>query len=168
MNIFASDISPIISAQNLDDRRLVKMTLESAQLLSTTLGGPYKPTHQRHPCTLWVKEHPSHALWLYHHFLALSDEYTYRFDKIHKSLITCEGIFRENFRTRTNPYPYYFRAVPGNFVLLPSVAATFYQTLLTYKWTKSPGRFTRRPPPPFYPLRTESHEAPPPIQPASP
>lgn len=62
MNIFVTDISPIVSAQALDDKRVVKMILESAQLLSSAIfinsqsiyNDIYKPTHLKHPCTIWT------------------------------------------------------------------------------------------------------------------
>jgi len=46
MNIFISDLSPIVSAQNLDNKRVVKMVLETAQLLSTAIESytQYPPT----------------------------------------------------------------------------------------------------------------------------
>jgi len=60
VNIFITDISPLISAQSLDDKRVVKMVLESAQLLSSAIfintgfiySDIYRPTHLHHPCTL--------------------------------------------------------------------------------------------------------------------
>lgn len=51
MNIFATDPCPIKSAQFLDDKRVIKMILESAQMLCTALHQlgydkeiPYKQT----------------------------------------------------------------------------------------------------------------------------
>lgn len=35
MNIFASDACPTKAARNLDDKRVVKMVLESAQIICT-------------------------------------------------------------------------------------------------------------------------------------
>lgn len=153
MNIFVTSLCPIESARNLDDRRVVKMTLESAQLLSTYLGGnPYKITHARHPCTLWVSDHTSHAVWLYRHFLALSEEYTYRFDKTHRSYQSCALIFHKHFwgspQTRT---PLHFMVCPPSMAMLPFEATHAYIQIMRAKWLKSPGRFTRRPPPHFYP-----------------
>lgn len=89
MNIFVSDPCPVKSAQYLDNRRVNKMILESLQLLSTAIhhyGGnaPYKPTHYNHPATIWTRKNYWNALWLYKHFLALCDEYTKRYNKIHK------------------------------------------------------------------------------------
>ena len=55
MNIFAVDVSPEKAAQALCDAHVVKMILESAQLLSTQdrirgLDRGYRLTHAEHPC----------------------------------------------------------------------------------------------------------------------
>lgn len=89
MNIFVTDSSPIQSAINLDDKRVIKMILESAQMLSTTmnlvgLSGPYRTTHSNHPCTIWVRYNQSNYKWLIDHFKALCSEYTRRYNKTHK------------------------------------------------------------------------------------
>lgn len=60
-DIFVTDHCPRISAQALDNKRVVKMILETAQLLSTAIfintnmayDNIYKPTHLKHPCTIW-------------------------------------------------------------------------------------------------------------------
>jgi hypothetical protein len=95
VNIFAVDLCPITTAQMLCDHHVVKMTLESAQMLSTIqrLHGNaderlYKPTHSKHPCTLWAQSCTSNYYWLHRHFHALGNEYTYRFGKQHKSHVT--------------------------------------------------------------------------------
>ncbi len=92
MNIFVSDADPTIAAQNLDDKRLVKMVLETAQIISAVAhrygvaGDWYKLTHRNHPCTLWAGDSAVNYEWLYDHGLALAAEYTHRFNKEHKSL----------------------------------------------------------------------------------
>lgn len=91
MNIFVSDNDPKVSAINLDDKRVVKMILETAQLLSTAIimnGGeaPYKATHKKHPSTIWAANSKSNFMWLVEHGLALGNEYTLRFGKQHKSI----------------------------------------------------------------------------------
>lgn len=96
MNIFVSDPCPIKSAQNLDDKRVIKMILESAQMLCTALHehghshiAKYKATHKNHPCNIWARENQANYNWLYIHFIALSEEYTHRTGKIHKSYKDC-------------------------------------------------------------------------------
>lgn len=83
MNIFRPDPSPTLSARALADRHVVKMALETTQLLSTVTGGPYKPTHAAHPCTLWAGASRVNAAWLLAHGRALCDEYARRFGKVH-------------------------------------------------------------------------------------
>lgn len=94
MNIFVSDPNPQKSAQFLDDKRVIKMILESAQMLSTAINeyggkGPYKSTHINHPCSVWVRANKSNYKWLLDHFEALCYEYFMRYDKQHK----CGGFY---------------------------------------------------------------------------
>ena len=89
MNIFATNKCPVKSAKFLDDKRVVKMVLESAQMLSTAINhykgvGPYKSTHMNHPCNVWVRSSRSNYMWLVGHFKALCDEYKKRYNKTHK------------------------------------------------------------------------------------
>lgn len=67
------------------------MVCESAQILSTvhhTLDGAqvgYKPTHSQHPSTVWSRSTSANYQWLYAHFKALCEEFTFRTGKTHKS-----------------------------------------------------------------------------------
>lgn len=90
MNIFAVDENPEVSAQNLVDKHVVKMILETAQMISTVarqrgFESPYKSTHAHHPCTKWAAAHPSNMRWLFEHGYALCREYTARYSKTHAS-----------------------------------------------------------------------------------
>lgn len=89
MNIFALDLDPKIAAQMSCDKHAIKMVLESTQLLSTAMikngdKGVYKLNHVNHPCTIWAAKTKSNFNWLKQHFLALCEEYTFRYGKIHK------------------------------------------------------------------------------------
>jgi hypothetical protein len=91
MNIFVVHPDPIVSAQMLNDKHVVKMILESAQILSTVnfknnKKATYKPTHHNHPCTLWAGKTVDNYNWLKQHGIALCEEYTNRYKKIHKSM----------------------------------------------------------------------------------
>ncbi len=90
MNIFVVDTNPVAAAQALCDKHVVKMILESAQMMSTIIGGPYKPTHANHPCTIWARKRTNFE-WLSKHALALCHEYTLRYGKFHK----CQAIIEE-------------------------------------------------------------------------
>lgn len=92
MNIFRCNPSPTLSARALADRHVVKMALETTQILSTLTGGPYKPTHARHPCTLWAGESRTNAAWLLAHGRELCAEYSRRFGKVHGCAVVLAGI----------------------------------------------------------------------------
>lgn len=96
MNIFAVAKSPRVSARSLPDKLVVKMPLESAQMLSTSLRcfmsddvcdtlGIYKVAFKNHPCTIWARTSRANFDWLVAHFETLCDEYTARYDKVHAS-----------------------------------------------------------------------------------
>lgn len=92
MNIFVSDYNPVKAAEYLDDKRVVKMIVESAQILSACLHiwhidepNIYKLTHKNHPCVQWAAYSIKHYSWLFDHFVALCDEYTTRYGKKHKT-----------------------------------------------------------------------------------
>ena len=91
MNIFVLDESPILSAQMQCDKHIVKMPLETAQMLCSVwhrhgLGDtvPYKEAHRNHPCTLWAGDDGANYDWLWQHGMELCFEYTRRYNKIHK------------------------------------------------------------------------------------
>ena len=89
MNVFVLDLSPTTAAIEQCDKHIVKMPLESAQMLCAALhrhkaDAPYKPTHKNHPCTLWAGDSRSNFLWLGYHGLALCLEYSRRYHRRHK------------------------------------------------------------------------------------
>ena len=94
MNLFRLHDNPVRAAQMQCDTHVIKMTLETAQMLSTahrlygTLDHPdlYKATHSNHPSTKWVCETSGNYEWAYQHFLALGREYTHRYGKTHLSV----------------------------------------------------------------------------------
>lgn len=93
MNIFVVDLDPKKAARDLCDRHVVKMTLESAQILSTVsfrhgIPGPYLPTHEKAPIVQWAGDTWGNWNWLVEHGIALANEYERRYGKIHKSLST--------------------------------------------------------------------------------
>lgn len=88
MNIFVLDLDPQLAAQYQVDKHVVKMVLESAQLLCSAYPdgvAPYKRTHYNHPCSQWTRAALANWQWLLKHAYALSAEYTFRYSKVHKS-----------------------------------------------------------------------------------
>lgn len=92
MNIFFLHSDPKKCAQYHCDKHVVKMILESAQMLCTAhhcfdskIPNLYKKTHVNHPSSVWVRESKSHYKWLYNLFVELCEEYKYRYGKVHKT-----------------------------------------------------------------------------------
>ena len=100
MNIFVTDPSPIQSASNLPDKHIVKMPLETCQMLAIIYsdwyygvgklykadGYAYRTAHgafRHHPCTQWAAANQYNLAWLIVHGFALCTEYTERYGKVH-------------------------------------------------------------------------------------
>ena len=96
MNIFpiegnteTGEIDWVKSAQAQDNYRVVKMILESCQILSTVLNeqgvkAPYRSFNPKHPSCLWAAESSDNFEKLALHCTAMIEEYTERFGKTHK------------------------------------------------------------------------------------
>ena len=90
MNIFYLDKNTTKCAEYHNDKHVVKMILETAQLLCGShwvTGGeaPYKLSHVNHPSSKWVREDLNNYLWLCDLGLKLCEEYNYRYGKTHKT-----------------------------------------------------------------------------------
>ena len=110
MNIFYVDKNPETAAKMMCDKHIIKMILESAQMLCTVKrvldGTPYddktkngrkikrwrleNPNEEaiiykagwlRHPSTQWVMKSAYNYRWLYNHMMALNEEYKKRYNK---------------------------------------------------------------------------------------
>lgn len=114
MNIFVLHRDPYVAASMMADKHVLKMVIETAQMLSAVLAvngqsAPYKPTHQHHPCTIWAGKSAHNYAWLWHHGRALCEEYTYRYGRIHKT--------QEHFDTTLRRVPYLPRIGVTEFAL---------------------------------------------------
>ena len=100
MNIFYLDKCPHKAAELQYNKHVVKMILESAQMLCTAHhcygdkdqveNVPYKQAHLNHPSTVWTRRSKSTYMWLYNHMMALGNEYTKRYGKTHLSITKCK------------------------------------------------------------------------------
>jgi len=84
MNIFVLSYDVEECAKWHLDKHVVKMPLETAQLLCTALwyhgGKPlYKKAHKNHPCNLWTRESQANFNWLVALGFSLCSEYQYRY-----------------------------------------------------------------------------------------
>ena len=95
MNIFATHSDPFLSSRDLDDKRMIKMILESTQLLCGALRyygcaheALYMPTHMNHPCAIWTRACVGNFYWLMEYTQHLCDNYFAYYHKHH----ACEDI----------------------------------------------------------------------------
>jgi hypothetical protein len=131
MNIFYLSTDPEKAAKYMYNKHVVKMILESAQLLCTAhiisdgenANVPYKATHKNHPSAIWARESISNYVWLYDHMMALGEEYTRRYGKKHLTILKCSGVLSKApanvTKTELTPMPQCMPdqyKVPGNSV----------------------------------------------------
>jgi|TARA_B110001452_G_scaffold227023_1_gene201733 hypothetical protein len=102
MNIFYLDSDPVKAAQVQYNKHVVKMILESAQMLCTAHhhydnghNVPYKKAHYNHPSTIWCRQNASQYMWLYDHMIALGKEYTKRYKKTHLTITKCAEVLKQ-------------------------------------------------------------------------
>lgn len=102
MNIFFLSLIPSICAEYHCDKHVVKMILETTQLLWTCFQvlmdnedwkedcpvKIYSPTFKNHPMGIWTRRNSNNYSWLLHLGIALCKEYTHRYKKTH----VCQSI----------------------------------------------------------------------------
>jgi len=122
MNIFFLDYNVTKAAQYHCDRHVIKMILETAQLLcgahhntGTTDKIPYKSTHKNHPCSVWCRESLSNYLYLCQLGLELCREYTYRYGKRHKSQDVIEWCIANHINVCDKGFTEPPRAMPDEY-----------------------------------------------------
>lgn len=96
MNIFAVNNDPVLAAQQMCDKHVVKMPLESCQLLATCFslerlakpdvprtkkGTPYKHFNPKHTSSIWTRSTRANFEWLIDHADALFEEKYFRYPK---------------------------------------------------------------------------------------
>ena len=108
MNIFVLDECPIQSAQMQCDKHIVKMPLETAQMLCSVWHRygegdkvPYREVHKNHPCILWTGDSAENYEWLWQHGMELCFEYTRRYNKIHK----CQQVIMDLDKVHATMFP---------------------------------------------------------------
>ena len=136
MNVFILDLDVTKCAQFHCDKHVVKMILETAQIMSTALTSMgvkhngYRSTHPNHPCCVWARN-LSHLLYLRSLGRALGIEYHVRYGKRHKSLEVIEGL----------PIPEMTVAVPHQWAL---AMPTEYHQYSIQQLRDSQGRMTKQ------------------------
>ena len=116
MNIFYLHPDPVVCATHHCDKHVVKMILETAQLLSTAHRvldedddrhdrlGLYKQTHRNHPSAVWVRQAVGNYVWTHQLLISLCREYTHRYGKAHKTSRLVEPLANPPAHISTTPF----------------------------------------------------------------
>ena len=93
MNIFHLHKDPRICAEYHCDKHVVKMILETGQMLSTAYRKNfddgeelYKTAYPHHPMTIWVGSSGTNFYWSIQLLDQLLYQYTMRYKKVHKTM----------------------------------------------------------------------------------
>jgi len=156
MQIFVPFADPKLNAYALDDKRVVKMCTETAQILSTVMWlqgfkGPYRITHKHHPCVRWAAATADNYTWLVKQFDELLAQYRHRYYKVHacQKLLIGFVVHAQKIKDPRLKIPRYrtpFANATTYFRHVEDVHLA-YRRQLTRKWRndKRPPRWNRKP-----------------------
>ena len=159
MNIFVLDLDPVKAARMHCDKHIPKMCVEAAQMMASALrrhgatdeqmpltksGTPYKGGYAHHPCTVWAGESEANFAWLTRHAIALCDEYTIRFGKVHAcdqpihSMIGLVHLFPDQYPSPEAALTPFAQAMPDEYRDDDAVEAyrAYYHSKHFAKWEK--------------------------------
>lgn len=126
MNIFVVDADPATAARSLCDKHIVKMILESAQMLCSAFevgAAPYKRAHFSHPCTIWCRSTTQNYEWLLEHGFAMCEEYTERYNKVHKTQAVLQWLKENKPELPNTGLTVFPQAMPDQYKGPDSIAA---------------------------------------------
>lgn len=139
MNIFILDEDKQKSVIYHPDKHIVKMPLEATQVLCSVLWATgqadlvqniYKPSHTHHPCYKWALESVDNWLWLQDYVRLMGYEYTYRYGKLHKSVLLARILPKPT--TESKGVTAFVKCVPDEFRHLDVVEA-YREYFINYK-----------------------------------
>jgi len=141
MNVFVLDYDTKKCAQMHCDKHVVKMILETAQLLCGSHWmlcsdhvAPYKLSHKNHPCSIWVRECLENYVWLCDLGMELCIEYTHRYGKRHKSQDIIEWcmIYKPNIKELGDITPFPL-AMPSECKVVGEAVESYRKYYIMYK-----------------------------------
>jgi len=167
MNIFVTDVDPVKSAINLDDKRVRHMPKECVEMLAIYIhfvtnqwlikfplwGGEDRADVNflyNHPCSRWIRKDKRNMQWLYKHTLALLEEWEHRFDGVNPIIAEFSIVaeFLDSHLQDTCELPVKFQNSSLN-KNIPVIDA--YRETMMHKWFVTdkikPVRWSKRNPP---------------------
>ncbi len=183
MNRFILDADPVVSAQYHNDKHVVKMILEEAQMLSTAHrvldGQPvsvisatgrkgtqymldsnmdevfYKATHINHPCNTWVRETSENYRWGFSLLVSLFAEYTHRYGRIHATENIAWALQHQPRNITAGSLTSFPQAMPDECKHVSDPVAAYQKYYILHKY--SIGHWTKRETPSFFLKSMESY-----------
>lgn len=138
MNIFVLHKNPYKCAVMHCDKHVVKMILETAQMLSTTVilaGGQsrYKKSFENHPCTIWVRQTRTNFIWTCMLGIKLCEQYEIRYGKIHKSKDVILDCFNQRNLIRKGSLTPFAMAMPEELKIIGDPVLSYRCYYVTHK-----------------------------------
>ncbi len=156
MNIFYTDESPWVSARTLCDKHIVKMPVETVQMLVSALnrhgiqhqvltkaGALHRGGYRHHPCTVWAGDSRSNATWLLRHGYSLCHEYFRRYGRVHTAYKQLGEFHRELFWLPEAGFTEPYQAMPDELKVVGDPVAA-YRQYMQFKVNSKPSVFTWR------------------------
>ena len=151
MNIYVEDENPALAAFSLPDKHIVKMPLETTQMIALVFskwywnigpvlkkdGTPYKTekgAFRNHPCTKWAAKNDHNFQWLLQHGISLCNEYESRYGKKHacETSIRLAGLIQMESGCPEKHSPF-VRAMPLEFQTLRCSTVEAYRLYVASK-----------------------------------
>lgn len=137
MNIFILHRSPRVCAQYHCDKHVLKMIIETAQILYSAIWlttpeqipeHAYKLTHKNHPCSVWIRKSLQNYIWTCHLGIWLCREYTFRYGKVHKTQFHIEWLLNNPPALSSIGMTEFYQAMPDEYKDSDPITAykTFY------------------------------------------
>ena len=155
MNIFATDRDTTICATYHTDIHTIKMPLEISQMVSFVYHNKDlwdKPipqllmsnsnTHDKHPCSLWIKENITNFMWACELGIKLVEEYRFRYNsnKHERCLLICQWSLQNIPDLEIDTMTPFAKTMPDEFKVDCSIQSyrNYYKFGKTdlHKWSK--------------------------------
>lgn len=102
-------------------------------IMLSYVGAPPRRGYYHHKCSKWIRASKENFDWAIRHALALCEEYTYRYGKIHANQQIVERIAKQDFEFEDVLMSSFARAVPEELLNIDSIVDTYRQYYLKYK-----------------------------------
>lgn len=142
MNLFVLDKDIDKSIKYLCDKHIVKMTVETAQMLCTPykdiIETPYKITHYNHPCNKWARTSKKNYEYLIDYGRRIVKEFEFRYKKNHKSSRVIEWCANNMHLLKfdSEQQTEFARAMPDEFKNLKFTVSAYRQYYKTKSFAK--------------------------------